>query len=210
MNARTHDQLPTVHRFAHKFNIRRLQQQAIQLAHEPGFINFTQQPGVDPTHEDSRGIGNPNTAIATESNLGVQEHLYTQPTAQYRNTYFHEVVTQFQSPAVRVRLVRHHPGTHIRPHTDFDPTYAVRVIVPIFADTQVINHFWRNTHQESYHLPADGSAYFLNIRWRHAVTIAGPTPRIVLMFSLQDQQALAEIPQGHTASNVPQVDAQYT
>ena len=205
MPARTHTELPTVHRFEHmRFDLRRLQREAMKLAHKPGFINFTQQTGVNPSHETTRGIGNPHTAIATESNLGVTEHLYTEPTAEYLGTYFHEVVQQFQSPAVRVRLVRHHTGTYIRPHVDFDPTFAVRVIVPIFADKAVINHFWRNGTEEQYHLPADGSAYFLNIRWQHAVTIGGDTPRIVLMFSLSTQQDLAEIPADRTSANVPQ------
>ncbi len=127
---------------------------------------------------------------------GLNEHNYNTPTEKYIGSYFQEVVESFNADAIRVRLVRLDPGKTLTPHIDYDPTYAVRVIVPIFAEQEATNYFWRKGKEEAYHLEPDGSAYFLNIGFRHTVVNSGKTPRISLMFSLKDQSDLQEISEG--------------
>ena len=135
----------------------------------------------------------------------LDERNYNKPTENYTGSYFEEVVKSFNSDAIRVRLVRLDPGKTLSPHIDYDPTYAIRVIVPIFAEEEATNYFWRKGKTESFHLVPDGSAYFLNIGLRHTVINTGTRPRISLMFSLKDQQDIQEIPEqdwNSTTSNM--------
>ena len=135
----------------------------------------------------------------------LDERNYNKPTENFTGSYFEEVVNSFKSDAIRVRLVRLDPGKTLSPHIDYDPTYAIRVIVPIFAEEEATNYFWRKGKTESFHLVPDGSAYFLNIGLRHTVINTGTRPRISLMFSLKDQQDIQEIPEqdwNSTTSNM--------
>lgn len=125
----------------------------------------------------------------------LDEHNYNIPTEHYPATsYFREVIESFKAKAIRARIARIEPGKTLTPHIDYDPTYAVRVVIPIFANEGVINQFWRKNKQESYHLKADGSAYFLNIGLKHTVVNTSNKPRISLMFSLKTQDDLQGIP----------------
>jgi hypothetical protein len=125
----------------------------------------------------------------------LDEHNYNTPTQYYPSTsYFREVINSFKASAIRARIARIEPGRTLTPHIDYDPTYAVRVIVPIFAEAGVVNYFWRRNSQESYYLEPDGSAYFINIGFNHTVVNTSDKPRISLMFSLKTQDDLQEIP----------------
>jgi len=227
MLLRTADQLPAVHRFTQvKFDIKRLQAEALKLIHKQYPINFMHydstaapQPVPRTIHTVIRDFGTAwrqysrhNTfwhklRNSTKRALHPQhnEYNYHKPTAQFRGSYFEQVTQQFQAQAIRVRLVKSYPPQVLPRHVDFDPTYAVRVIIPIFADLSATNYVWRHGQEHTYHLAADGSAYFLNIGQPHAVIYTGRTPRIVLCLSLVDQQDLAEIPAGVTASNLTEI-----
>tara|TARA_B100001248_G_scaffold261430_1_gene252609 strand:- start:19603 stop:20418 length:816 start_codon:yes stop_codon:yes gene_type:complete len=232
-------QLPTMWKFQnHKFDIKKLQQEALKLANDYGNvmdtnkalcsnnhelvmsvykhfkqINLTEfdPQGEAPTVESCEAMG--KTAGTGDESISkiakyrlkarrgenldpaLNEHNYNTPTEKYKGTYFEEVVNSFKADAIRVRLVRLDPGKTLTPHIDYDPTYAVRVIIPIFAEEEATNYFWRKSKQEAYHLKADGSAYFLNIGFTHTVVNSGNTPRISLMFSLKNQSDLQEIPE---------------
>ena len=232
-------QLPTMWKFQNqKFDIEKLQQEALQLANDYGNvmdtnkalcsnnhelvmsvykhfkqINLTEfdPQGEAPTVEScevmgkTAGTGDESISKIAKYRLkarrgesldpALNEHNYNTPTEKYKGTYFQEVVESFNADAIRVRLVRLDPGKTLTPHIDYDPTYAVRVIIPIFAEDEATNYFWRKSKQEAYHLKADGSAYFLNIGFTHTVVNSGNTPRISLMFSLKDQSDLQEIPE---------------
>mgnify|MGYP001181216709 FL=1 len=229
--------LPTMWKFqSKKFDIKRLQEEALKLANDYGNvmetnkalcsnnhklvmsvykhfkqINLTEfDPGADsPTVEScevmgkTAGTGDESISKIAKYRLksrlgkglapGLNEHNYNTPTDKYIGSYFQEVVESFNADAIRVRLVRLDPGKTLTPHIDYDPTYAVRVIIPIFAEEEATNYFWRKGKQEAYHLKADGSAYFLNIGFKHTVVNSGNTPRVSLMFSLKDQSDLQEI-----------------
>lgn len=118
-----------------------------------------------------------------------EEHLYNVPTPEYAGSYFEHIVTQLKSTASRVRITKLAPGKQIPFHVDYDVSYAVRCICPIYGGENVVNLFKRDGKLEAYNLQ-DGHAYFLNIAYPHAVVNMSDKPRIALMFSLDGQQDL--------------------
>ena len=120
-----------------------------------------------------------------------EEHLYNVPTPEYTDSYFEQIVTQLKAPASRVRITKLAPGKQIPFHVDYDVSYAVRCICPIYGGSQVVNLFKRDDKIEAFTLQ-DGHAYFLNIAYPHAVVNMSNKPRIALMFSLDGQDDLQE------------------
>lgn len=125
----------------------------------------------------------PYTASIKERLRRREEHLYNVPTKDYQGSYIQSVVEQCKAPASRVRITKLAPGKQIPFHVDYDTSYAVRCICPIYGGSNVINLFKRNGKIEAYNLE-DGHAYFLNIGYPHAVVNMSDKPRIALMFSL--------------------------
>jgi len=121
-----------------------------------------------------------------------EEHLYNVPTEDYTGSYFESIVSQCKAPASRVRITKLAPGKTIPFHVDYDVSYAVRVICPIYGGKNVINLFRRNGELEAYNLE-DGNAYFLNIGYPHAVVNMSDSPRIALMFSLDGTEDLQHL-----------------
>lgn len=117
---------------------------------------------------------------------GIDEKSYNIPTPQYVNSYFQEVVESFKADAIRVRITKLGAGKSLIPHIDYDPSYAVRIIVPIFSDKLCVNQFYRKNVLEEVHLEADGSAYFLNTGVKHSVVNNSSSDRIALMVSLNN------------------------
>tara|TARA_B100001287_G_scaffold94279_1_gene79159 strand:- start:3042 stop:3644 length:603 start_codon:yes stop_codon:yes gene_type:complete len=125
----------------------------------------------------------PYTASIKERLKRKEEHLYNIPTEDYTSSYFEEIVTQLNAPASRIRITKLAPGKVIPFHVDYDVSYAVRCICPVYGDENVVNLFKRNDKIEAYNLE-NGNAYFLNIGYPHAVVNMSDKPRIALMFSL--------------------------
>lgn len=125
----------------------------------------------------------PYTASIKERLKRREEHLYNVPTEEYTGSVFEEIVTQCKAPASRVRITKLTSGKEIPFHVDYDVSYAVRCICPIYTNEMVINQFKRDGKIEEYHLEA-GKAYFLNIGYPHSVLNKSDQPRIALMFSL--------------------------
>lgn len=123
---------------------------------------------------------------------GLDERNYRLPTKEYSGSYFEEVVKTFKCPAIRVRITKLKSGKELIPHIDYDPNYATRIIIPIYTNDDVINQFWRKEKYFEYHLPANGSAFFLNTGIRHSVINKGKTDRIALMFSLDGTEDINE------------------
>lgn len=121
-----------------------------------------------------------------------EEHLYNVPTEDFVGSVFEEIVTQCKAPASRVRITKLAAGKEIPFHVDYDVSYAVRCICPIYSDDLVINQFKRDGEIEEYVLKP-GNAYFLNIAYPHAVFNRSDKPRIALMFSLDGQDDLNEL-----------------
>ena len=121
-----------------------------------------------------------------------EEHLYNQPTEDYTGSVFEEIVTQLKAPASRVRITKLAPGKTIPFHDDYDVSYAVRCICPVYGGKNVINLFKRDGKLEAYNLE-DGTANFLNIGYPHAVVNMSDQPRIALMFSLDGTDDIASL-----------------
>jgi hypothetical protein len=107
----------------------------------------------------------------------------------YENSYIrHSIESQFKAKPIRVRLTRIEAGKYLTPHIDYDTTYAVRIIVPISGTKNVINVVWPKNQRVEYNMENDGSAYFLNVGYKHSVEHNGDEDRIALMFSLPTQE----------------------
>lgn len=121
-----------------------------------------------------------------------EEHLYNVPTGDYTGSVFEEIVTQLKETASRVRITKLAPGKMIPFHVDYDVSYAVRCICPIYRGPDVVNLFKRDGKLEAYNLE-DGNAYFLNIGYPHAVVNMSDQPRIALMFSLDGTDDITDL-----------------
>jgi aspartyl/asparaginyl beta-hydroxylase (cupin superfamily) len=134
----------------------------------------------------------PYTSSIKERLKRKEEHLYNVPTPEFEGSYFQKIVSQLKAPASRVRITKLAPGKVIPFHIDYDVSYAVRCICPIYGDRNVINLFRRDDKLEAYNLE-NGHAYFLNIAYPHAVVNMSDKPRIALMFSLDGQDDLLDL-----------------
>lgn len=134
----------------------------------------------------------PHTTSIKERLRRREEHLYNVPTSEYTGSYFEEIVTQLKAPASRIRITKLAAGKTIPFHVDYDVSYGVRCIVPIFGDKQVINLFRRDGKLEAYNLE-NSNAYFLNIGYPHAVVNMSSKPRIALMFTLDGTDDLENV-----------------
>ena len=124
----------------------------------------------------------------------MNEHNWWHPLDHYKGFYTEKAITsQFKATPIRVRLTRIRKGQYLTPHMDYDTTYAIRVIVPIEGTANVSNHFWPKNKKETYKLDADGSAYFLNVGYKHSVEHRGDKDRIALMFSLPTQEDIENL-----------------
>ena len=145
-------------------------------------INLTELNGEPPVH---------TTDIRERIRRG-DEKLYNKETEDYKASYFKELINQFKNPKMRVRITKLDAGRDIPFHIDYDPTYAVRVIIPIYTNTQVLNKFRIKGDEVETHFEA-GKAYFLNTGFAHGVYNMSDQPRIALMFSLDGQDDITDI-----------------
>ena len=134
----------------------------------------------------------PYTASIKERLRRREEHLYNIPTPEYTDSVFENIVTQLKAPASRVRITKLAPGKTIPFHVDYDVSYGVRCICPIYGDKNGINLFRREGKLEAYTLE-NGNAYFLNIGYAHAVVNMSSKPRIALMFTLDGTEDLENV-----------------
>ncbi len=121
-----------------------------------------------------------------------EEAFFNKPTPEYTGSYFEEIVNQFSHEAMRVRITRLAPHTSIPLHIDYDPTYATRIIVPIYTNHGVYNRFKIKKSDVTGYLEA-GHAWFLNTGFAHGVDNQSEENRIALMFSLDGQSDLDNI-----------------
>ena len=124
----------------------------------------------------------PHTTSIKERLRRREEHLYNVPTEDYSSSYFEDIVTQCKAPASRIRITKLSPGKTIPFHVDYDVSYGVRCIVPIYGNKNVINLFKRDDKIEAYNLK-DGTANCLNIGYPHAVINMSDKPRISVSFN---------------------------
>ena len=184
-----------------KINLKKLQNEALAFAHK--YIDVEEaNVGLCDNHKvlvsqvyknfeqinltELNGEVIPYTDSIKERLRRGEEKLYNKPTEDYLNSYFKEITDQFVCDKMRVRITKLDPGSTIPFHIDYDPTYAVRIIVPIHTDIRVTNLFKVKGERITTYLE-EGKAYFLNVGFAHAVYNNSDQPRIALMFSLDGQ-----------------------
>jgi Aspartyl/Asparaginyl beta-hydroxylase len=123
--------------------------------------------------------------ISSLTDSPLNENTYTQQTETYikYKEVFDKVISKFKGKPTRIRLVKLNAGTNIAPHIDYDPSYAVRVIIPIFSTPECVNIFWEKNEVRSMFFEP-GKAYFLNTGYKHAVMNFSKHDRYTFMISV--------------------------
>ena len=145
-------------------------------------INLTELNGVELPYTD-------NIKERLRRN---EEKLYNIPNDKLIGSYFEEIVDQFECDKMRVRITKLDGHTNVPMHIDYDPTYATRVIIPVYSSPKVKNKFVvKGEEVETYLEP--GKAYFFNTGFAHGVFNESDEPRVAFMFSLDGQDDIANI-----------------
>ena len=123
--------------------------------------------------------------LTTNNDSPMNESTYTAKTKIY-NKYaeiFDSIFSKIKGKSTRARLVKLSSGSNVTPHIDYDPSYAVRIIIPIIADNECLNVFWvKNNIETVAFIP--GKAYFLNTGYKHAVMNFSKNDRYTLLISI--------------------------
>lgn len=132
--------------------------------------------------------------LSVESGNPLNENEYGDPTEYYERYHnlFNAVLSKFKGRPTRVRLVKLNAGTSIAPHIDYDPSYAVRIIIPIITHPEAVNVFWKKNRVETVHFEP-GKAYFLNTGFKHAVINFSKEARYTFMISVDGIQDIEHI-----------------
>ena len=83
----------------------------------------------------------PHTASIKDRLKRREEHLYNVPTKEYTGSYFEEIANQFECDKMRIRITKLDGNTDVPMHIDYDPTYATRVVIPVYTNEKVINGY---------------------------------------------------------------------
>lgn len=132
--------------------------------------------------------------LASTTGNALNENEYGMKTEHYSRykELFDGVLAKFKGKTTRVRLVKLQAGTSIAPHIDYDPSYAVRIIIPIIASPEVVNVFWvKNNVESTTFVP--GKAYFLNTGYKHAVMNFSKEDRYTFMVSVNGVDDIAHL-----------------
>jgi hypothetical protein len=123
--------------------------------------------------------------LSIDENSIHNEATFVHKTDTYKRyaTVFDKLLAKFKGVPTRIRLVKLEAGHSITPHIDYDPSYAVRIIIPVFAEPECVNLFWVKNKLESATL-IPGKAYFLNTGYKHAVMNFSKYDRYTFMISI--------------------------
>lgn len=120
------------------------------------------------------------------------ERCYGKILPEYQGTYVEEVINMFRSPVTRCRLVVKEPGATILPHIDYDTTYSIRAYIPLKTNPWAMTAVKSKTDElpDVRHLPADGSAWFVNPGFLHSAWNLGGTDDIRMILCIDGQEDL--------------------
>ena len=122
----------------------------------------------------------------------LDERNYDQITSIYKDTYIRKCVESLGGKSARVRLVKLKAKKEVNWHIDYDPSYAVRLVLPIYTNSQVLNFFKKKNQTYQVHIPSNGIPWFLNTGFPHRVVNNGITDRVLLLCSLMDCEELID------------------
>jgi hypothetical protein len=122
---------------------------------------------------------------SSDINSPLNERMYTVKNDLYLKyaSVFDGIFSKFKSKPTRIRLVKLNAGTTVSPHIDYDPSYSVRIIIPIVSPADCLNIFWKGDEVTSFNM-IEGRAYFLNTAYRHAVVNLSDKDRYTLLVSV--------------------------
>jgi Aspartyl/Asparaginyl beta-hydroxylase len=144
---------------------------------------------VDDFNPYERAKGMRHTSSAAYHPL-YDERNYTKPTEFYTG-YVKELLDSFCDEPCRSAIVTLEPGKFLSPHFDIGPEYVTRLQIPLVTNTQAVMGFRKDKHSwYEYHLPADGSIYFVNSGWEHYAVNNGNSNRYNLRVCLNGQLEL--------------------
>ena len=108
-------------------------------------------------------------------------------------TYLKEILNNFKG-AHRTRFANLAPKSEVKPHIDYDTLYGVRLHIALSTNNECSNGGWDKSGNEiSYHIPADGSVWFVNPGVKHYAKNNGSTPRNHLIISMDSQEILEKM-----------------
>ena len=120
------------------------------------------------------------------------ERNYTKPT-EYCTGYISDFLNSFKSNACRSGVVSLHPGRFITKHFDIGAEYITRLQIPIITNPGAIIGVKTTGGWNEYHLPADGSIFFINAGIEHYAINAGNEIRYQIRVCLESQEDLEDI-----------------
>ena len=120
------------------------------------------------------------------------ERNYTKPT-QYCTGYISEFLNSFKSTACRSGVVSLHPGRFITKHFDIGAEYITRLQIPIVTNPGAVIGVKTAGGWNEYHLPADGSIFFINAGIEHYAINAGTEIRYQIRVCLESQEDLEDV-----------------
>ena len=157
---------------------------------ESSLANETSLEQCEIEHEKITGSGiisgmKNREKLSNDINSPYNEKTYTVKNNLY---YSHEnlfdcIFARFRGKPTRIRLVKLAANTTVAPHIDYDPRYSVRVIIPIVSFPECVNLFWQNGIVKSFTM-TEGTAYFLNTGYKHAVVNLSKADRYTLLISI--------------------------
>jgi hypothetical protein len=107
--------------------------------------------------------------------------------------YLREVLATFKG-AHRSRFANLAPYSEVKPHIDYDTLYGVRLHIALDTNDQCFNGGWdKDGNEVKYHIPADGSVWFVNPGVKHYAINNGATPRNHLIISMDSQEMLKSL-----------------
>lgn len=108
------------------------------------------------------------------------------------DSFWEEILGAFRGKPTRVRFAKLLPGFQLHPHIDYDTTFSIRIHIPILTNSKSHIGIRRSPKNpfEQHHLPADGSAYFVNQGHEHYAKNEGESERVHLIVSVEGQDDL--------------------
>ncbi|SVD68597.1 uncharacterized protein METZ01_LOCUS421451, partial [marine metagenome] len=113
-----------------------------------------------------------------------------------KGTYIEEVLNTFKSQVTRVHMRKMLPEGFLNYHMDYDTKYSIRFHIPLKTNADCYFKFKESKetdHEETIHIPADGSCYFFNQGQYHSAFNKGKTERDHLVISVYGQDDIAHL-----------------
>lgn len=104
--------------------------------------------------------------------------------------YMREILSYFPG-SHRARFSNLAAHSKVKPHIDYDTLYGIRVHIALTTNDNCFNGGWdKDGNEIKFHIPADGSVWFVNPGVKHYADNDGDTSRNHLIISLDTQSIL--------------------